>query len=191
MAIKRYIPGSETTPSDLNEIQDDYIKSGYERWLTIGSSAFNAFSSTVAGNLYSSLGFFGTLYTTSSNNPLWCRLDPADYANSYNGSLRTRQLRFVVVCRTDLVAIGDRLQEIALRSITTTATANTWTYGTKLGTVVIPSLTNPRASYRFEGSAFTFPAAGQYVVEIQLRAQGATVPNVGVTGHIILQTRAI
>ena len=191
MAKRRYIPGSEATPGDLNEIQDDYIKSGYEPWVTIVSAGVNAISSNVAGNLYSMPGFYGNVYSSSSSNPKNSRLDPTDYANSYSGSLRTRQLRFVVVCRTDLVAVGDRLQEIALRAVATTSTNNVYTLGSKLGTVVIPNLTIPKNQYRFEGTAFTLPGPAQYTIETQLRAQVASFANSAVAVNIILQTRAI
>jgi len=187
MSVTRYIPGSSATPSNLNEIQDDYIDSGYENWVTISTASDNPISSTVAGNRYQPAGFWGSVVGSS---PKFNRLDPADHANSYNGSLRTRQLRFVITVYTDLVAIGDRIQEVALRSVATTATSGTFSLGTKLGTVALPSLTIARNVYRFEGAAFAFPAAGQYTIETQLRAQGATVPNVGSALFISLQTRA-
>ena len=187
MASKNYIPGSEVTVDELNAIQDDYIVSGYEPWTTIGMAGGSALSSNVALDKFN----VPTYLTEWENDFKVSRLDPADYANSYNGSLRTRQLRFVAFMQTDSVAIGNRVQDIALRTVATTATLNTWSYGTKLGTLTIPSLDEPETGYRFDGDPFTFPAAGQYTIQTTLSAQAATVSNVGLSVNILLQTRAV
>jgi hypothetical protein len=187
MTSKIYVPGSEVTPKELNDIQDDYILTGYEPWMTIGQVGGNAFSSTVAQSQYG----YPTSFGDWDSQFMISRLDPADYPNSYNGSLRTRQLRLVVVLQTDTVAIGDRFQDCSLRSVTTSATVNLFNYGAGLGTVSVPSLDEPETSYRFDGDPFTFPSAGQYTIESSLKSQAATVPNVGLAVNILLQTRAV
>jgi len=187
MTIKTYVPGSEVTPQELNDIQNDYIVAGYESWVTLSQNGGDVFSSVAAQNMYSP----PTSFLDFDSQWMASRLDPADYPNSYNGSLRTRQLRLVVICQTDLVAIGDRVQDVSLRTVASSATVNTYTLGTKLGTVTIPSLDESQTYYRFDGDPFTFPAAGLYTVEHALRGQAATAANVGLSLGVLLQTRAI
>ena len=191
MARKRYIPGSELTPGELNEYQDDYINDAYEPWRTIGSCSALEFPSLSARTTYGApTPWRNPTYTVATAFQKAARLDPADYANSYNGSLRTRQCRLVAIIRTDTVAIGDRLNTISLKSVASSATINTWTFGSALGTITVPTLSVPSTTTRIEGSAFTFPSAGMYAIEVAARAQGSAPSNIGVMVHVLLQTRA-
>jgi hypothetical protein len=193
MTTKVYIPGSELTPGELNDIQDGYSIPGYEQWRTIGSCTMLEFNSTSAAlPKYGSPSPFRQNDQSSGGFRRAARLDPADWSNSYNGVLRTRQLRLVAIIDTDTVfPIEERINQISLRSLSSSATVNTWTLGSQLGTITVPTLLLYPHTYRFEGNPFTFPANAMYTIEETCRVNAVSRFSTGCLINILLQTRAI
>ena len=214
MTIKTYGPGSTLYNTELNEIEDDYVDGGYTPWTIVGHTCFYMFPDIVGGPppsrtyrypLYGSpKADFHESRSYQNRNGLFREmglaagyLDPADFPSSYNGTLRTLQLRIVAHVVINGVPIANLLSTLALANVPNLATTTTgsgftiYALGTSYGTITFPSMSDTLKSVRVDGDPFTFPAAGLYTLVLTPRFPNTTPDYGGCMVHTYLQRRAI
>ena len=196
MALKTYGPGSELLPTDLNDIQDEYIDGVLTPWITIGSSVGTFYQSPTArasrGNITPANVQPGLQVNATANDLLAATyLDPADYPSSYNGSLRTLQLRLVALIYTSGYPMGNIAASIALRLVSHSSTANNFTLGAAIATITPGAITETNAMLRYATNPFNFPAAGLYTIEYSYGVVAGGDAKAAGSAVGIIQRRAI
>lgn len=196
MSLKTYGPGSELLPTDLNDIQDEYIDGVLTPWITIGGSVgqFYRYSSAQVsrGNI-TPANVQADLQSSPANTDFTAAtyLDPADYPNSYNGTLRTLQLRLVATIFTTADPLGDITGTISLRAVTHSNTAGSFTLAAPIVTITPGTINATLSVLQYTSSPFTFPAAGLYTIEYLFAAVAGATGKASASVMGTLQRRAI